>query len=60
MLSATGAGAASQHAVGTAVFWGTICATVLGIFFIPVFFVVVCGSTRWAGLRLRKKLRRFR
>lgn len=59
MMSASGAGAASQHAVGTAVFWGTVCATVLGIFFIPTFFVVVCGSTRWLSLRLKKKLRRF-
>ena len=54
------AGAASQHAVGTAVFWGTVCATVLGIFFIPTFFVVVCGGTRWISLRLKRRLRRFR
>lgn len=60
MMTASGAGAASQHAVGTAVFWGTVCATMLGIFFIPTFFVVVCGSTRWIALRLKKKLRRFR
>lgn len=59
MMSASGAGAASQHAVGTAVFWGTVCATVLGIFFIPTFFVVVCGSTRWVGDRLKKKLRKL-
>ena len=60
MMSASGAGAASQHAVGTAVFWGTVCATVLGIFFIPTFFVVVCGGTRWISLRLKRRLRRFR
>lgn len=59
MMTASGAGAASQHAVGTAVFWGTVCATALGIFFIPTFFVVVCGSTRWIALRLKKRLRRF-
>ena len=47
MLKASGAGAASQHAVGAAVFWGTVVATVLGIFFIPVFFVVVCSITDW-------------
>ncbi|MBR6990634.1 MAG: efflux RND transporter permease subunit, partial [Bacteroidales bacterium] len=28
MMRATGAGSASQHAVGTAVFWGTVVATV--------------------------------
>ncbi len=54
MMSASGAGAASQHAVGTAVFWGTVCATSLGIFFIPTFFVVICSLTAW----FRKKLAR--
>lgn len=37
----TGAGAGSQNAIGTGVFGGTFAATVLGIFFIPVFFTVV-------------------
>lgn len=41
LLLASGAGAASQKAVGTAVFFGTVTATVLGIFFIPTFFTVV-------------------
>lgn len=59
MMMASGAGAASQHAVGTAVFWGTACATALGIFFIPTFFVVVCGSTRWIGRHLKQALQRF-
>lgn len=60
MMSASGAGAASQHAVGTAVFWGTVCATALGIFFIPTFFVVVCGSSRWIGNRLKRKFKHYR
>ena len=55
MMSATGAGSASQHAVGTAVFWGTVCATVLGIFFIPTFFIVICSLTEWLGKKLRRK-----
>ena len=38
---ATGAGSGSQHAVGTGVLGGTIGATVLGIFFIPLFYVVI-------------------
>ncbi len=38
---ATGAGAGAQHAVGTGVFGGMLAGTFLGIFFIPVFFVVV-------------------
>jgi len=37
----TGAGAASRHAVGTGVIGGMIAATVLAIFLVPVFFVVV-------------------
>ena len=45
----TGAGSASQNAIGTAVFGGMASATLLGIFFTPVFFVVVnrlFGRTR--------------
>ncbi|MEI7999330.1 MAG: efflux RND transporter permease subunit, partial [Candidatus Omnitrophota bacterium] len=37
----TGAGSASQHAIGTGVAAGMISATVLAIFLVPVFFVVV-------------------
>ncbi len=37
----TGAGSGSQNAIGTGVLGGTIAATVLGIFFIPLFFVIV-------------------
>ena len=38
---ATGAGSASQRAIGTGVIGGMLTATVLAVFFIPVFFVVV-------------------
>ena len=38
---ATGAGAGSQNAIGTGVLGGTIFATVLGIFFVPLFYVVI-------------------
>jgi hydrophobic/amphiphilic exporter-1 (mainly G- bacteria), HAE1 family len=41
LVNATGAGAASRQSLGTAVFGGMIAATVLAIFFVPVFFVVV-------------------
>ena len=37
----TGAGAASRHAVGTGVVGGMIAATLLAIFLVPVFFVVI-------------------
>ena len=36
-----GAGSASQHAIGTGVIGGMLASTILGIFFIPVFFVFV-------------------
>ncbi|MFN4360346.1 MAG: efflux RND transporter permease subunit [Hylemonella sp.] len=38
---ASGAGSGSQNAIGTGVLGGVIAATVLGIFFVPVFFVVI-------------------
>jgi multidrug efflux pump len=38
---ASGAGAASRVAIGTAVVGGMVTATVLAVFFVPVFFVVV-------------------
>ncbi|ATQ75702.1 multidrug efflux RND transporter permease subunit [Massilia violaceinigra] len=41
LVIATGAGSASQRAIGTGVAGGMITATALGVFFIPVFFVVV-------------------
>ncbi len=41
LMLASGAGSASQNAIGTGVFGGIFTATVLAVFFIPVFFVVV-------------------
>jgi multidrug efflux pump len=38
---ASGAGSGSQNAIGTGVLGGMLAATVLGIFFVPLFFVVV-------------------
>ncbi|MFA7505636.1 MAG: efflux RND transporter permease subunit [Burkholderiaceae bacterium] len=37
----TGAGSGSQNAIGTGVLGGTIAGTLLSIFFVPLFFVVV-------------------
>jgi multidrug efflux pump len=37
----TGAGANSRHAIGTGVMGGMIAATVLAVFLVPLFFVVV-------------------
>ena len=41
LLVASGAGAASRQSLGTAVFGGMLVATVTGVFFIPVLYVVV-------------------
>ncbi|EAP8240231.1 efflux RND transporter permease subunit [Salmonella enterica] len=41
MATSTGAGSGSQHAVGTGVMGGMISATVLAIFFVPLFFVLI-------------------
>ena len=40
MIVARGAGAASQKAIGTSVFYGMIAATVVGIIFIPALFAL--------------------
>lgn len=37
----TGAGSGSQHAIGTGVIGGMITATILAIFWVPLFYVVV-------------------
>ncbi|MBC7415981.1 MAG: efflux RND transporter permease subunit, partial [Herminiimonas sp.] len=41
LVVASGAGSASQRAIGTGVMGGMITATVLAVFLVPVFFVVV-------------------
>lgn len=41
LVFSTGAGAASRHSVGTGVLGGMIAATVLAIFFVPLFFVLL-------------------
>jgi multidrug efflux pump len=38
---ASGAGSGAQRAIGTGVLGGMLVGTILGIFFIPLFFVVV-------------------
>jgi hydrophobic/amphiphilic exporter-1 (mainly G- bacteria), HAE1 family len=43
LVFATGAGAASRQSLGTAVFGGMITATVLAVFFVPIFYIVIQG-----------------
>ncbi|MCB6184198.1 multidrug efflux RND transporter permease subunit [Leeia sp. TBRC 13508] len=49
LMFAIGASSETQHAIGTGVFGGMLSATVLAIFFVPVFFVFV--------MRAQEKLR---
>ncbi|HEY2805720.1 MAG TPA: multidrug efflux RND transporter permease subunit [Gemmatimonadales bacterium] len=41
LMIASGAGAASRHSLGTGVFAGMLAATMVGVFFIPLFFAVI-------------------
>ncbi len=41
LVIASGAGSASQRAIGTGVLGGMVTGTVLAVFFVPIFFVVV-------------------
>ncbi len=49
LVLSTGAGAGGRTAIGSAVLGGTISATVLGIVFVPLFFVIVTRLFRRAG-----------
>jgi HAE1 family hydrophobic/amphiphilic exporter-1 len=46
LMRASGAGAAAQNVMGTAVFWGMLIATFLGVFLIPGNFAFVEGLGR--------------
>ncbi len=43
LVIATGAGASSRRSLGTAVFFGMLLATIVGIVFVPVFFYLIQG-----------------
>ncbi|HAV8301955.1 TPA: hypothetical protein JLC35_004594 [Escherichia coli] len=55
LMLASGASDKTQHAIGTGVFGGMISGTVLAIFFVPVFFIVISRFTEViAGKRKNK------
>jgi multidrug efflux pump len=56
----TGAGANSRIAIGTAVIGGMLTATMLAIFYIPFFFVLVRRSVREGLVIIRERLRKRR
>ncbi len=41
LVISSGAGAAGRHSLGTGVFFGMLAATIIGVFFIPLFFFVI-------------------
>lgn len=52
LVVASGAGAASRRALGTAVFGGMLTSTFLAVLFVPDFYVVLeRASSRWAARR---------
>jgi HAE1 family hydrophobic/amphiphilic exporter-1 len=53
LVLASGAGARSRVSLGTAVFGGMLIYTILGVFFIPVLYVVV--EQAWTKLFRRNK-----
>jgi HAE1 family hydrophobic/amphiphilic exporter-1 len=52
LVVASGAGAASRRALGTAVFGGMITSTLLAVLFAPVFYVVLQS---WSEGRARRR-----
>jgi multidrug efflux pump len=56
----TGAGANSRIAIGTSVIGGMLTATLLAIFYIPLFFVLVRRSVRDGLIVIREQFRRRR
>ena len=57
LLKASGAGAASQQAIGTVVFGGMIASTLLAIPFVPVFYVLTEQFSEWLAARKAAKER---
>ncbi len=49
----TGAGAGSQNAIGTGVVGGTVTTTILGLFFVPLYFVTVLRVLKVKRSRLK-------
>ena len=46
LVKASGAGAATQHSVGTGILGGMLAATLVGVFFTPLFYIVMM---KWFG-----------
>ncbi len=51
LMVASGAGAASRQSIGTTVFGGMLVATLLSLFFVPIFYALIEGLRERAGIR---------
>jgi HAE1 family hydrophobic/amphiphilic exporter-1 len=51
LLEASGAGAASQQAIGTVVFGGMLSSTLLAIPFVPVLYIMTQRLATWTSGR---------
>lgn len=54
LVVATGAGAASRHSLGTAVFGGMLVATFLSLFVVPVLYIVISTMREFITIRWKK------
>ncbi len=52
LMAASGAGAASQKAIGVAVFGGMLAATVIGVALVPLLYVLVQRMREWTKARV--------
>lgn len=55
LMTASGAGAASQAAIGVAVFGGMLAATVIGVILVPVLYAVMQSMREWIKGKPRPK-----
>ena len=59
LMLASGSGAASRRVMGTAVFWGMLVATIMGVFIIPALYVLVekiAGKRKTAAPQEKKEV----
>ncbi len=54
MVLGTGAGSGARHSLGTGVLGGTLISTLLGIFFVPLFYIII--RTLFPGRKKRAEL----
>ena len=55
LVTATGAGAAAQNAIGTGVIGGMVASTYLGIFMVPALYALIMRTVRWTQTRVSSR-----